>query len=226
VPVNTAYDLPPFRQLPPPPSAPTITVSTVAGTDVTIQPAWYRLTGALVRWIRFHFSLVTRIENPALIGRVWTPAEDAPIFISSLAEWEPRKSEQRPAVLVDRLDQDKDMAHRGIGDQLQGGQPGRFAHFMNGRHVVHCLGGAEGEAELLAHEVWRDLVRFAPVLREKLCLLRLIPVRVGKRVQLSNEYKLIYTVPVELSYAYEECWRVQALDEPEITAIKSVLATL
>jgi hypothetical protein len=181
-----------------------------------------RLTNVLVRWLRFHFSAASRIEHPDLTGRVWTDADSSPIFISSLADWDPNKSGKRPAVLVDRLDQRKDMNQRGIGDQMMGVAPGRFAHFMVGQHVVHSLGGRDGEAEILAWEVWRELTRFAPYARKAVCLHRLLVSTVGKRVQLP-ESREHYTVPVVLDYGYEENWRVFPMDEEEITAISTLI---
>lgn len=191
-----------------------------------IQPAWFRMTEALVKVLRFHFSSATRIEHPDLTARVWTAAESSPIFISSLAEFAPTSGQQRPSVLVDRLDQELDTSKRAIGDQFQGGQPGQYAHLVVGRHVVHCLGGREGEAEILAFEVWRDLVRWSPILTTRLCLLRLLPTKVGKRVQLSGEHQEHYTVPIELTYGYMEQWRVYPTDEAEITAIRALTTTL
>lgn len=195
--------------------------------NTAIQPAWFRLTEALVKWLRFHFSSSVRIEHPDLIDRVWvSDPEKSPIFISSLAEFAPKSSQQRPSILVDRLDQEKNMQQRGIGDSLQGVAPGAYAHLMNGRHVVHCLGGREGEAEILAFEVWRELVRFAPEIGPRLCLIRLLPGRIGKRVQLSNEHSEHYTVPIEIGYSYFEQWRVYPTDEAEITAIKTMINSL
>jgi hypothetical protein len=178
----------------------------------------------IVGVLRWHFSDPTRIEIPDLVDRVWVANETSPIVISSLAEWNPNNSSERPAIFVDRLDQDRDLANRGIGDQLQGGKPGNFAFFVTGAHVVHCVGGREGEAEILAKEVWRELSRFGPIIRPALCLLRFMPVKIGKRVELT-EHKQIYTVPVMLTYGYIEEWRVNALDESEITAINTILQT-
>jgi hypothetical protein len=210
-------------------AAPTLDIPG-AGLDQNVlwQPAWVRITDALVKWLRFHFSAATRIEHPSLIDRVWVDDKSAsPITITSLAEFDPVAAQQRPAILVDRLDQDLDMNNRPIGSQLQGGAPGQFGHLLVGRHVVHCLGGREGEAELLAFEVWRDLSRFAPLLRERLCLVRLLPNRIGKRVKLSNEeHQQHYTVPVEVMYAYFEQWRAYPADEAEVTAIRTALSGL
>jgi hypothetical protein len=191
-----------------------------------VQPAWTRLTDVILKVIRYHFGDPTRIEFPSLVDRIYTGQPQDQIVIASLAEWKPDDSNQRPAVLVDRLDQDKDMSTRGIGDQLQGLQQGVFAHFLTGSHVVHCLGGREGEANLLASEVWRDLVRFAPVIRDAACLMRFLPIKIGKRVRLAEEHRDHYSIPLIMVYGYQEAWKLTAKDEAEIQAIRTILGAI
>jgi len=210
------YDADPIR----PGAAPTLSITGAGLGDLAAQqPMCVRMTDALVSWLRYHFSAVSRIEYPNLTSRVYNDNQEVTqIVIDSLAAWKPQRSGNRPAILVDRLDQEKDMAHRVIGDQFQGVKEGFFWHLMQGAHVVHCIGGREGEAEILASEVWRELVRFGPVARQALCLMRFLPVKWGKRVQL-DEYKEHYSVPVVCTYTYEETWRIRPLDEAEITGI-------
>jgi len=186
-----------------------------------IQPAYLQITDSLVSWLRYHFSLASRIEYPALVDRVYLPndREKSPIQISSLAEWNPKNAGQRPAVLVDRLEQDKDMQNRPIGEAFQGITPGYYGNFMLGQHVIHCLGGREGEAELLAAEVFRDVDRFAPIARQRLNLLRFTCVKVGKRRQM-EESREHYSVPVICVYGYQNAWKITPLDEAEITTIR------
>ncbi len=186
------------------------------------QPVWSYMTQKLVKWFRYHFSLAARIELPDLADRVWLPdQEKSPIKITSLAEWTPLAADQRPAILVDRLDQDLDQKTAGIGERLMGGAPGfRYAHFVAGSHVVHCLGGREGEADNLANEIWRECSRFAHVFREAMCLYRFRAVKVGKRAQITEtDGKQHYSTPVLLTYYYEESWKVTPLDEAAVAAI-------
>lgn len=216
----TDYDVAPIR----PGAAPQLDASaTGLNTNSCSQPAYLRMTPGLLSVLRYHFSAASRIEYANLADRVYTPGarDSSPIQISSLAEWKPDSANQRPAVLVDRLDQDKDMQNRGIGDQFMGVRQGHYAHFMIGAHVVHNLGGRDGEAEVLAAEVWRCLSRFAPAIREKTNLLRFLPVKIGKRVQIKepSEQREHYSIPIVCMYGYEEAWRVTPLDEEEITAI-------
>lgn len=185
-------------------------------------PQWDFLTAVTVRWLRYHFGAVTRIENPQLIGYVWTAAESSPIMITSLAEWKPETSNQRPAILVDRLEQNRDMTTRAIGDQYQGVRPGHYYARFLGAHVVHVLGGREGETDFLAKEVWRELVRMSPVVGPRLCLDRLLPMSVGKRQEL-GEHKQTFTVPILMTYGYAEAWRLYPTDEEAINAINTVL---
>lgn len=215
-----AYDAPAVR----PGAAPTLSVSgTGLAAGRQVQPVWLRITGALVRVLRWHFGDATRIEHPDLADRVWTEdTERSPIQISSLAEWNPKNAGQRPAILVDRLDQDRALDKRLIGDQYQGVRPGYLWWLKTGSHVVHCLGGREGEADVLAWEAERDLSRFADVIREALCLHRFVAVKTGKRTQLDDE-KEHYTVPLVCVYGYEESARVFPRDEAAVAAVRTLI---
>lgn len=215
-----ALDAPPIREG----AAPTISVSGVGFNSLAgHQPGWVRLTEALVRWLRGHFSVASRIEYPDLVGRVWTSnREQSPIQICSLAEWNPTESNKRPAILVDRLDQERDLAHQAIGDQWQGVRPGNYWILKTGQHVVYCVGGREGEADLLAAEVERELVRFGPIAQQYLCLMRFRPVKTGRRVQIP-EYREHYASPIVCIYAYQDMFRIFPVDEEAIAAIKAVV---
>lgn len=185
-------------------------------------PQWSLLTPAIVRLLQHHFSVATQIEAVNLISRVWTNQPSSPIVITSLAEWKPEQSNQRPALLVDRLEQGRDMGKQTIGDQFQGVRPGNFSVFMQGQHVVHIVGGREGEADTLAKEVWRELLRFGPQLACRLGLNRFRAIGVGKRQELT-EHKQIYAVPVLMAYDYSEGWRLYPTDESPIEAIMSAV---
>ena len=220
MPEDTTYDVLPIRTG----AAPTLSIE---GARLQVNPQYtpvsIRMTGAIVNWLRWHFGAASRIEFPVLVDRVWTANDETSrITIASLAEWKPVVSDHRPALLVDRLDQNKDMNLRGIGDQLQGIKPGTYCHYLQGSHVVHAIGGREGEAEFLAHEVWRELVRFGPVARRALCLERFLAFNMGKRVQLSDDHKETYTVPVVSTYGYQEAWKVRPLDEEEINQVTTI----
>jgi hypothetical protein len=202
-----------------PGAAPTLDTGAIRfSTFAATQPIWVRMTDVLIRWLRYHFGDASRIEYPDLVDRVYVDGDSSKIVITSLAEWKPNSSDHRPAILIDRLDQETDMANRPIGPQYQGIRTGYFTDFMRGQHVVHCLGGREGEAEYLAAEVWRDLKRFAPKAREYLCLYRFLPERIMKRRQL-DEHKETYAVSIPCSYYYDESWKLTNLSESEITGI-------
>lgn len=186
-------------------------------------PPWLSMTQTLVRFLRWAFGSPTRIEFPALVDRVWTPDEASPIWISSLAEWSPAKANQRPA-LLDRLPQKLDQARAVLGRQFQGVRQGQYTHYMGGAHVVHCLGGRDGEAEFLAAQAFRWLAFYANQIQEALCLVRFRAVEVGKRVQLSEEHKEHYSVPIPLEYYYQENWKVYPTDESEVMGILTGLA--
>jgi len=215
-----AYDLPPPR----PGAAPKLDTSS-AGANIQPRPSngpqWSLLTPAFIRILQYHFGDASRIEDPYLVGRVWTNQPSSPIVITSLAEWKPDQSNQRPALLVDRLQQMRDPSKNLIGGgQFQGVRPDNYALFMVGSHVIHVVGGREGEADVLAKEVGRELSRFANILAPKLCLNRLRYQETGKRTELT-EHKQIYTVPVIMTYEYMEQWRVTRDDEAAVNSIIS-----
>lgn len=214
------YDAQPIR----PGAAPTLTLSALGNaSNGASQPISQRMTEVLIKWLRFHFSLASRIEYPVLADRVWTNLESTPLVISSLAEWKPNEADKRPAILIDRLDQETDMQHRPIGPQYQGVKEGYHEDFMVGQHVVHCLGGKEGEAEYLAFEVWRELKRFAPVVRDYLCLYRFIAMRVPKRRKLDDEHSSTHAISIPVIYNYGESWKLFPTDESVVTQIQTIL---
>jgi hypothetical protein len=216
------YDAPPIR----PGAEPTLDTGAVRFTDEAgLQPTWIRMTSVLVRWIRHHFSAASRVEFPNLAGRVWTSDPDTTeIVITSLAEWNPRRSGNRPSVLVDRLDQSPDLSKRPIGPQWHGVRNEYYyTHFVNGQHVVHVLGGREGEAEFLAAELWRELIKFSPVVQKYLCLHRFQVLQLTKRQQLSDEHKEHYACSLPCFYYYEENWAVKPLSAREVTSITTIL---
>jgi hypothetical protein len=211
------YDVDPIR----PGAEPRLSVSgagltTTNGAD---QPIYVRMTNALTRVLRYGFGAASRIEYPDLVDRVWVEGESSPIQISSLAEWRPASASARPAILIDRLDQDHDVTHRAIGDQYQGVKPGAFSWLVTGAHAAHCIGGRDGEAEILGAQVWRNLKRWAPIIRQSLCLVRFLPVKIGRRAQIA-EFKQHYVVSVIVTYGYWEASRIIPLDEEEITSIR------
>lgn len=213
------HDAPPIR----PGAAPVLDTGAVRfSTFAVTQPIWVRMTDVLLRWLRYHFGAASRIEYPSIVDRVFVDGESSPITIASLAEWKPTESDKRPAILVDRLDQETDLANRPIGIQYQGVREGYHTDFMRGQHVVHCLGGREGEAEYLAAEVWRELKRFAPIAQKYLCLYRFMPERIMKRRQL-DEYREHYVASIPVFYYYEESWRIWNTEELPITQIQTIL---
>lgn len=217
------FDEPPIR----PGAAPTLDTTAVGFAAVAAsQPIWMRMTEVLVRWLRYHFSAASRIEYPFLVNRVWVDNETSPIMIDSLARWNPNQSQERPAILVDRLNQETDVQHRVLGEQYQGIRPGNYTGYMVGHHVVHCLGGRDGETEYLASEVWREIKRFGHIARQYLCLARFLPEQILKRKQLSDEHREHYATSIVLSYNYTESFRTYNVAEAEITQIQTVIAGL
>lgn len=203
-----------------PDASPTVSASAIRSTN-----PWppLKITEALLKWLRHHFSDASRIELPNLRSRVYVDNENTPITIASLAEWRPTNSDQRPAILVNREAQQPVPGLRGIDNRLMGGcglgnTVTAYTQYWSGTHVVYCYGGREGEGEELAVEVVRELAGFQSLARLILCLEKLQVSGVGKRVQLP-EFKETWLIPVVLEYGYALKWRIGSLDTAAVTAI-------
>jgi hypothetical protein len=204
----------------------TLDLNAIGATGPSTLPPPLRLDEVLLRWMRYHFAAASRITLEPLSGKVWTDTPDSPILIQSLAEYSPDVAQGRPAVLVAMLEQTPD-PNRPIDDRRMGGcGPGAaelvYHQFHVGKHVLHCIGGKEGEANLLAFEVYREIVSFGPVVRPRLCLHRLVGLGIAPRTKL-EEHQETWTVPVGLGYGY--CWssRVFPLDTPDLAGVETVI---
>jgi hypothetical protein len=186
-----------------------------------------QLTGIMLTWLSQHFSKTERILESGLKERVWDPDfELSKIQILPVEEWKPQTTDQRPSILVKRNEQK--FIRFGIDNRLMGGS-GPFAtrriHVaaLQGSHTVFCIAGEGGEAEQLAAEVSQELMKFAPIVREWLAMLRVELVSVGKLSKL-EESSENFVVTVDIAYAYDQQWELTALDEPMIKEIKMILS--
>lgn len=173
----------------------------------------YTLTGYLVQLFRAHFADPAHVEEPSLrLNPPWSDAPESGIAIESVTRWLPSGARKRPAIVVSRGPASIDQL--GIGNRLMG--PGAdddgnasYEVRLTGSHSLFCVGDEAGEAERLACEVYRQLVQFSPVIREDLCLLRLAVDGIDRLHAMGEaEATDAYAVPVNLTYAYMESWRI------------------
>jgi len=170
-----------------------------------------RLTKFLLKWFRYHFSNADLIVDPALKSRVWVDDINSPIHISTLAEYTPADDERRPAVLVERRDQQR-LAELDV----LGGTGGDYALVdsnvyipMAGQTVVMCVGGREGESDAIAAELFGELSAFLPALQQTSLpeFKRVRLAGIGPRQQLPT-FKDTWTTQIFLEYHYQMVYRV------------------
>lgn len=189
----------------------------LAGT----APTPLLMTGLLVEWLRQHFVSTDSIENDGLKQPgnefVWSDASDSPLVIESASNFEVSKLERRPALLVKRTAWHPQKisianAYHGI---IQPDGSRQYILFCVGGHTIFCLAGEGGEAEKLAGEVAFELLRFAPLLRRMLDLKQLALAEVGDLGRL-EEATENYVVPITVSYAFEDSWKITPQDAPSL----------
>ena len=182
-----------------------------------------KFTGIMLLWMAQHFSNTDRIVEPGIKDRVWnSDFEQSKIQILAVEDWKPQTTEQRPAILAKR--NDLKFTRFGIDNRLMGGgvpYDTRRIHVagLQGSHTMFCIAGEGGEAEQLAAEVSQELMKFAPIVREWLNLLRVELVSIGKLSKL-EEASENFVVPVDIAYAYLEQWELSPLDVPLLTELK------
>ena len=168
------------------------------------------MTGLLRDLLTRHFALPGYIEEPDLRHLIWQDAPTTGILIESYHRWDPRTMEKRPAVILKRnayqnqriaIDDRHQPTLRDRGDR-------HYVTMWIGSHTLFCIGGSGAQVELLATEVQRELTEFGPLIREKIPLHRFAVVEVGAIAQL-EEATENYVVPVNVGYAYQECWALR-----------------
>jgi len=177
------------------------------------------MTGVLLEWLRQHYSTADRIEDSVLRQEgnefIWKATADSELLIESATKFDVSQLEKRPAVIVKRLGWQTQRiiighAHMGVA-QADGSR--HYTAMVLGGHTVFCLSGEGGEAEKLAGETYYELLRFAPLLRRMLDLKRLEIAEVGEVAQL-EEATENYVVPITLSYAFTDSWKIAPQNAP------------
>lgn len=169
-----------------------------------------RVTALLVSVLRMHFADSDKIEASELQNKVWQRADSTGILIEAIAHWKPTTTEKRPSLVVRR--NGIKVLRQGINDRMMGGYaPGGareiYSTYLQGSHTVFCIAGESAEAEILGAEVYRELMGFAPKIREVLNFHKFMVVDVGE-LALLEEASENFVVPVTVAYVYEEAWEI------------------
>jgi hypothetical protein len=172
------------------------------------------MTGFLIQWLGDHFSRRQNIEHPELRDVLWRANTRNGILIASITDWKPAAVENRPAVIVKRNAwQPERLA---IDDRLTP-SPDGYEHYcmlMRGSHTIFCLAGEGGEVEVLAAEVFRELLSFCSIIRRTLDLARFGVSELGPVNEL-QEATENYAVPITVAYASSLAWTIEQ-DAPKM----------
>lgn len=184
----------------------------IASALCSLGPRPHVITGFLRQWFISHFSREAQIESPDLRGKLWSRiGTDTEIEIESVTRWKPETTEFRPSIIIAR--DDWKVLRLGIDDRMMGEGWGdisgveHFATYLEGSHTLFAVSSDAVEAEILAGEVYKEMMHFGPKVREELDLKRFVVVGVGKLFEL-EEARSNYAVPVTVAYGIEERWKL------------------
>lgn len=174
-----------------------------------ILPRPLLMSGMLIQWMRQHFADPSNIEASRLKSAIWTPdISTTGIVVDSVFRWNPAQTEARPGVFV----------KRGAWKILRYGLDDRkmvkantccntYNAMCQGSHTLFCIAGESAEVEILAAEVYRELMEFGPAARSFFNLLRFVVTDVGEPTIL-EEATENFVVPVVVSYGAQDVWTI------------------
>ena len=166
------------------------------------------LTGMFRSLLTAHFATPSQIEENDLRQFVWSPDSDGSILIESLWRWLPDRSNQRPAILINRNSYRTlklGIGYGGLGTDEHGAE--HFADAVVGSHTMFCLQRKSGAAaEILATETYRELKHFGRHVLQRMGLLSYRVSDVGPISEI-EEAEETYVVPVTVGWAYMDVWQ-------------------
>jgi len=167
--------------------------------------------GFLIEHLRRHFQDTANIQDPSIRQYLWKANVDREsIIIDSVARWNPAAASARPAILLRR--NPWQVTHTGIGANLMHGSrtesgQDNFSIIMGGSHTIFCIARESGECEVLAAEVYLELLEFSAIIREKAELLRFQVTEIGQ-MQPIDEAREHFGIPITVAYAHNHSWKV------------------
>jgi hypothetical protein len=175
------------------------------------------ITGIIRRLLISHFANSLNIEDPDLKTFIWQNNLATGILIESVQRWIGSLVEKRPAVLLKRN------AYRNMrvllndrsGTDEQGNE--EYLTLWVGSHTLFCIQETGASCEILATEVQRELTQFAPVVKQRLDLVKFHVTEVGEASEV-EESTQNFLIPITVGWAYQEKWKVI----PEALAITAI----
>lgn len=180
------------------------------------MPQRLLVTGILVQWLQWHFTDPINIDNQFLQDDLWTnDITTTKIVIDSVYKYNPAETEERPGIFI--APGAWKILQRGIDNRKmmtygpQSDVPAIYNTYYQGSHTVFCIGGESAEVEILANEVYHELMEFAPIARKIFQFLRIVVSDVGE-ISILEEDKQHFVVPIVISYSGQDVWEID--EEP------------
>ena len=176
------------------------------------SPDPLRMTGWFRVWMANHFGSSATIENPVLQNFVWNAdPKQTQIAIESSSSWNPQVVEFRPSIIIKRGGWQN--LKFGINNRMMGNIPGKpgitaYANYWQGSHTLFVCAGEDGECELLAREVFRELNQNGQRLQTLLGMFKFAVTEVGEMGKL-EEASENFVVPINVAYVLEEAWFIE-----------------
>lgn len=199
------------------------------------MPRRLLVSGLLIDWMRMHFGDEDKIESPLLRQATYSSdIADTNIAIDMVSKYRPALSEKRPGVFV-KAGPWKVVRH-GIDDRKMGNSRAPiqcefnrttfYNTFFQGSHTLFCVAGEDAEVEILAAEVYRELMQFGPVVRRLFNFLRFVVSDIGEPALLEESTEN-FVVPVVVSYGLQDMWAIcppccQEMNEMRLRAAEAV----
>jgi len=181
-----------------------------------LMPQTLLTTGVFIQWLRQHFTDAENITHAQLQDNLWTnDVETTKILIGDVWNWKPDDTGRRPAVLVRRgkwqliargIDNRK-MVSVNRGNNCCDNRVEEHIAMLEGSHVFFCISNHPGAVELLADEVAKELLQFAPKARKYFNFLRLNLSEHGEPSVL-EESEQHFVVPLVMTYGAQYVWRL------------------
>ncbi len=170
------------------------------------------ITGMVIDTLRQHYADNELIEEKNLKDAIFKNNDSTDILIQEVSDWRPQNTQKRPAIIVARGRIEKSKEKRSIGNRLHL-EPDTFAAVFTGSLDLFCIANTGAQAELLATDVYKNLLYFSSFYKSTLNLAwwDLDYIEKISKIEEAQEH---YCVPVRMDFGYYDIWRIAKNDVP------------
>jgi hypothetical protein len=199
-------------------------------------PSPFRITGAMLRLMQYHFADANNIQNLQLQDLLWTTAEGcdeepvldncgAPtgevipgskLLIAPHYKRDGLSIQQRPAIFIKRepvttkqvnaVNRNQTTPHLTKPGMNFEGELHQV--YITGRHTIICLASTGSAAEAIAEEVYFRMLQYQSVIRDDLNLGKLWTEGISDVREYPDDPQKSFYAAVTLSWSYTYRWRV------------------